>query len=149
MSDIFGSGKSIIGKLHNKGNGFATEHSVSHEQCHENSHKNSAKIQGDHDKSSMFREKGKKCVDRQLCRAAHKRREQDGHFTVAFGGEGPACHNTGNRAAKTDEHGNDASSWQTDLSEQFIHNKGNPRHVAAVFQQWQEEKQRDYNRKET
>ena len=40
------------------------------------------------------------------------------------------------------------SAGQTDLSQKFIHYKGHPRHVAAVFQKGQEEKQGNNNRKE-
>ena len=112
MTYIFGARHPVVWKFHHKRNGFAAEHGVSHEQCHENTHKNTAEVQGNHDQCTVLREKSgrKECINRKLCRAAHKWREQDGHFTVTFRWKRPACHNAGNRAAKTDEHGNNASS---------------------------------------
>ena len=84
MSHIFRSGKAVIGKLHYEGNRLAAEHGLPQEKGHENSHYNAAEIQGDHHQRAVFREKGRceEGVDRKLRRAAHKRRQKDGHPAV-------------------------------------------------------------------
>ena len=96
----------------------------------------------------MSREKScsKKTVDRQLGGAAHKRCQKDRHFTVPFGRQGTACHNTRNRTAEADQHRNNAAAGKSNLTEQFIHNKSNSCHVTAVFQKRQEEKECDDDR---
>ena len=96
---------------------------------------------------------GEKCVCKEsvngkLCRAAHKRRQQNRHFAVALGGQRSACHNAGDSTAKADEHGDDASSRKTDFAQQFVHDKGDARHVTAVLKYGKEEEQRDNGRQE-
>ena len=75
--------------------------------CIRDSHKDAQEIQAHHDQCGILREEGhrKQAVDRELGRAAHKWREQDGHFAVPLRGQRAACHHTGDRAAKADEHG--------------------------------------------
>ena len=98
----------------------------------------------------MLREEccGKKGVDRQLCGTAHKRGQQNGHFTVTFRWKSTACHNARNGTAKADKHRHDAAAGKTDLSQQLIHNKGYSCHISAVFQQRQEEEQCNNDRQE-
>ena len=104
------------------------------------------KIQRDHNQRPIAREKGrcKQGIDRKLCRAAHKGSEQDRHLPIPFGGKGAARHNARYGTAKSHQHGNNTPAGQTDFSQQFIHDKGDSGHIAAVFQYGQEEKQR-YN----
>ena len=58
----------------------------------------------DHEHPLPDGEKGrdKECVDGELSRAAHKRRQKNGHLTVALRGQRSACHHARHRAAKTD-----------------------------------------------
>ena len=67
---------------------------------------NAAKVQGYHDQCPMLREKCRReeRVDRQLCRAAHKRRQQDRHLPVTLRWKCPARHDARHRTAKSDEH---------------------------------------------
>ena len=91
---------------------------------------------------------GEERIDRQFGGAAHKRREQDGHFAVALGGQGARGHHTGDGAAEADEHRDDASTGKTDAAQGLIHHEGDARHVAAVLEQGEEEEQRDDKRQE-
>ena len=83
----------------------------------------------------------KQAVNGQLCRAAHERRKQNGHFAVALRGQGAACHHAGHGAAKADEHGHDAAAGKADAAQQLIHHKGHTRHVAGILQHGEEEEQ--------
>ena len=137
MSDILCTRHTIVRKFHNKRNRLSTEECPAHQKCHQDSHQNPAKVQSNHYKCSMFREKccRKKCIDWKLCRTAHKRSQQDRHLTVTFRRKCTACHNTRNSTTESDQHRNNTSSGKTDLSQQLVHYKCNTRHISAVFQQ--------------
>ena len=91
----------------------------------------------------MIREKGRReeGIDGNLRRAAHKGRQENGHFPIPVRGQCPGCHDAGNRTAEADEHGHDAAAGQANLPQQLIHDKGHPGHITAVLQDGKEEKQ--------
>ena len=59
-----------------------------------------------------------------------------------------ARHDARHRAAEADEHRHDAAPGETETAQQLVHDEGNARHVAAVFEHGQEEKQHDDDRDE-
>ncbi len=101
-------------------------------------------IQPHHDEARILREERRceQAVDGQLGRAAHERRQQDGHFPVPLAGQGAGGHHRRDGAAKADEHGHDAAARQADAPQQLVHHEGHAGHVAAVLHQGQEEEQR-------
>ena len=112
MSDILCTRHTVIRKFHNERHCFSTEQRSPHQKCHQDSHQNPAKVQSNHYKCSMFREKccRKKCINWKLCRTAHKRSQQDRHLTVTFRRKCTACHNTRNSTTESDQHRNNTSS---------------------------------------
>ena len=58
------------------------------------------------------------------------------------------CHNGRHGAAEADEHGDDAAAGQADLTQRLVHHKCDARHVAGIFQNGEEEKQRHDDRQE-
>ena len=66
----------------------------------------------------------------------------------AFRRQCSACHDSRYRAAKTDQHRHNASPRKTDFTKKLIHDKGHPRHISAVLENRQKEKQRHDNRQE-
>ena len=77
----------------------------------------------------------KECIDRKLCRTAHKRSQQNRHFPVSFRRKRSARHHPGNGTSEPDQHRHDTSSRQSKLTKQLIHNKSYSCHISAVFQQ--------------
>ena len=144
MSNIFGSRHPIVWQLHDKRNRFSLKQRTAHEKCHQNPDHNSAKIQCNHHKCPVFREKCRceKRINRQLCRTAHKRRQQNRHFPVPGRGQCPARHNARHGTSKPNQHRHNASAGKTDFAQQLVHHKRNPRHISTVLQQRQKEKQR-------
>ena len=59
----------------------------------------------------------KKAVNRQLCGATHKRREQNRHFTVALGRQRAARHHARNGAAEADEHRHHTAAGKSDFAQ--------------------------------
>ncbi len=143
--DVFGARHAVIGQLHHEGHGFPFEHRVFGQQRNDNAHKDTDEIESRHDQAAVFREKCRReeAVDRQFCRAAHERRQHDGHFAVPFGGQRTACHDAGHGAAESDQHRHDASAGEADLPEQFIHDERHTGHIPGVFQYGEEEEQSD------
>ena len=89
---------------------------------------------------------GKKRVDGKLCGTAHKGCKQNRHFTIPFRGERPAGHDAGYRAPEPDQHRHDTAAGQADFPQKLIHDEGHSRHIAAVFQNREEEEQCDNDR---
>ena len=99
----------------------------------------------------MLREKCRreKAVDRNLRRAAHKGRQQDRHGPVALRRQRPCCHDRRHRTAEAYEHRHNRLTGKTDAPQQLVHDKRHTRHIARVFQDRQEEKQRHNHGQET
>ena len=67
---------------------------------------------------------GEEGVNRNLCRTAHERREQNGTPTVVGGMQGTGRHHSGHRAAKADEHGHDAVTSEAKLTQEAVADEG-------------------------
>ena len=150
MTDVFCSRHAVVWQFHDKRNGFSAKQRLTENECHENSHKDSAKVEDRHHKCAMFWEEGtcEKCIDRQFCGTAHERSQKNCHLAVTLRWECSTRHDTGNRASESDKHWDNASTGQTDFTEQFVHHESDARHVSAVFKHREEEEQRDDNRQE-
>ena len=142
---IFRAGHTVIGQLHHERNGFSLEQGVFGDQRREDPHGDAGEVQRQHNEAAVIREedRGEKAVNGQFRRTAHKGGEHNGHLAVPLRRQCAAGHDSRDGTAETDEHRHDASSRKTDLAEEFIHDEGHPSHVAAVFQQGEEEKQRN------
>ena len=143
---IFRSRHPVIGKFHDKGNGFAPEHEAFRYESRQYSDDYPRKIQGYHYQRAFSREKSRreKSVYRQFGGTAHKRRKHYGHPAIPRRGKRPGGHDPGHCASEAYEHRDYTSSRETYLSEQFIHDKGDPGHISAVLKKRQKEEQRDY-----
>ena len=86
--------------------------------------------------------------DRHLSTAGDEGGGHDGHLTVTVIFDGTGGHNTGNAAAGTDQHGDEALAGQTELTEDTVHDEGDTSHVANVFQDSQQEEQHQHLRHE-
>lgn len=87
-------------------------------------------------------------INRQLCAAGHKRREQDSHLPIPVGRKSARRHNRGNTAAEADQHRHEGASRKSEFTQQFVHHKGHASHITAVFQERQEEEQDHDDRQE-
>ena len=65
------------------------------------------------------------------------------------GVEGSRRHYGGNGAAEADEHGHDAVTSESELAQEAVADESHARHIAAVLQQAEEEKQQNYYRYKT
>ena len=65
-----------------------------------------------------------------------------------LGWERTGRHDSRHGTAKTDEHGHEAAARQAKATQYLIHDKGNARHVARVFQNGEEQKEHNDNRQE-
>ena len=70
----------------------------------------------------------------------------DGHLAVNVVLNGTGSHNTGNAAARADQHGDEALAGQTELTEDTVHDEGDTSHVADVFKDSQQEEQHQHLR---
>ena len=86
----------------------------------------------------------KKCINRELRRTAHKRRQKNRHLTVTLAGQRSRCHYRRNCTTKANQHRHYAASGKPNLSQQLVHDKGNPCNIAAVLHHGEEKEQR-YN----
>ena len=68
---------------------------------------------------------GNKSNYRHFCSAGNKRSRHNRHSSVSFLLYCAACHNSGHTAARSNEQRNKGFSRKTELSENFIHYKGN------------------------
>ena len=145
---VLRAGHAVIRQLHHERHRFAAKCRAPQQERRENPDENAGEIKPDHHERRLLREKrlGKKGVNRQLRRAAHERRQEDRHLAVALGGQRTARHNARHRAAEADQHRHDAAAREADLAQQLIHHKRDARHVAAVLEHREKEKQCDDDR---
>ena len=128
--------ETIVRQLHNKRNRFPAECCMIKDPCKSDTDHNAGKIQDGHNKRAFSWEKGssEERIDLHLRRAAHKRCQKHGQLTITLRRKRSCRHNCRYRAAESDDHRDEASSGQTDLTEQLVHHKRNARHIAAVLQ---------------
>ena len=79
--------------------------------------------------------------DLHLCGTGQISCQHDGHAAVFFVLNGTGSHDSRNTAAGSDQHGDKGFSGQSEMTEQTIHDKCDPGHVAGVLQQTQEKEQ--------
>lgn len=70
-----------------------------------------------------------------------KGRRHDRHFAVSVIFNRPGSHNSRHPASCADQHRDKRFAGQTELTENAVHNKGNPRHITAAFQKCEKQKQ--------
>ena len=87
-------------------------------------------------------------VDRQPRRAAHQRRDEDGHEPVLRRLDGARGHDAGDGAGVGTQHRDEALAVQADLAHQAVHEERRARHVAGVFQQANEAEEQQNLRQE-
>ena len=140
-TDALGRGHTVVGQLHDKGHRLAPEGRLFQQQRNQDTHHHAAEVEAAHGQRRIIGEESRRehGVNGNFCRTAHKGRQQDRHAAVAGGRQGARCHDSGDGAAKTDEHGHKAASRQTDLSQELIHNEGHAGHIAGVLQYGKEE----------
>ena len=112
LRNVARAGQTVVGQLHDKRRGHAPEQRFLVEAGDQDAGDDAQQVQSGHDQPAVAREEGgdEERIERHFRRAAHKRRQQDGHLTVALAGQCPGGHYRGNRTAKTDQHRNDASA---------------------------------------
>lgn len=81
--------------------------------------------------------------NRELGAAEDKGRGHDGHPAVTVIFNGPARHDARNRTARPDKHRDKGFSGKPEFSEQSVHDERDTGHVAAGFQERQEEEEQD------
>ena len=135
-SNALRSRKPVIWQLHYKWNRLTLKLRRTQYQSEHNGNNYSRKIQQCHYQRPVFREKRrcKQTIYRQLGRAAHKWCKKNRHLTVSLRRESSGRHNSRNRTAEADNHRDEASSRQTQLSQQLIHYKSHSGHISAVLQ---------------
>lgn len=82
--------------------------------------------------------------NRQFSITGNKRRQHDRQLAVALVFNSTRSHDAGNAAAGADKHWDKRFTGKPELTENAIHNKRNPRHITAVFQEGQEQEQQHY-----
>ena len=138
----------VVRKFHHKRNRFALKHGLLVKEGDQNPDDDGQHVQADHNQRLVAGKErvDKKRVDRQLCGAAHERRQQNGHLAVTFARQGTRRHDGGNRASEADQQRDDAAAGQAEFSQKFVHDEGHPGNVAAVFQHGKEEEHRHDDR---
>ena len=133
----------ICRKLHNEGSRIAGEHlclfqddtgaynSGDTHKVRAGSNPGSASEQGSRDQGD----------DGELRAAGNKCRCHNGHLAVAVILNSPGCHNSGNAASRTNEHGDKGFAGEAEFAEDTVHDKSNAGHISAAFQESQENKQ--------
>ena len=86
-------------------------------------------------------------IDRQSGSAAHEGKNQDGGDAVLFRFDAPGRHDRRNGAAKAEKQGNEAFAVESEFPHESIHDKRGARHVSAVLQKRDGQKQKDDVRK--
>ena len=142
---VLRAGQAVVRQFHHEGHRFAAEHRAPQYDCRDDPYQHAQHIDADDHQPLMGREKcgSQEAVDRQFRRAAHERRQHDGHLAVTLRRHGPGRHNARHRAAESDQQRHDGTAGKADFAQRFIHDEGDARHVSRIFQQGQEEKQDD------
>ena len=70
----------------------------------------------------------------------------DRHTTVTLVFDGTGGHDAGDTAAGADQHGDEGLTGQTELTEDTVQNEGDTGHVAAGFQEGQQQEQHQHLR---
>ena len=86
--------------------------------------------------------------DRELCAAGDERRRHDGHLAVSVIFNGTGGHDARNAAAGADEHRDEGLAGQAELAEDTVHHECDTGHVAAGFEEGQEDEQDEHLRDE-
>ena len=137
-------------QFHDERDRIAPKQRPFEQQSAQDRHQYADQIDRQHDDRGVMgkESRGDHAIDRQLGTARHERRQDDGHLAVALTAQGPRRHDGRYAAAKADQHRHEALAGKTDLAQRLIHDVGDPRHVAAVLQQAEEEKQDNDQRQE-
>jgi hypothetical protein len=98
----------------------------------------------------LLREEGRdhQSVDRQARRTAHKRRDHDRRQTVFRVLDGTRRHDAGDGAREARKQRHESLAVQSHAAHQPVHQKRRARHVAAVFQERDEEEEQEDLRQE-
>ena len=151
MQHVFPSREVIRRQLHNERSGITRKQTgLFEDDAADDNGRNADEIGAGRDPAGVMEQ----CTrnqgdDGHLCAAGNEGRRHDGHFTVTVILNGTAGHDTGHTAAGRDQHGDKALARQAELSENTVHNEGDTRHVADVFQNGQEEEQHQHLRYKT
>ena len=86
--------------------------------------------------------------DGSLGTAGHERRRHGGHAALVLVLDGLRGHDTGNAAARGDEHRDERLARQAEAAEHAVHDERDAGHVAAVLKQAQEGEEHDHLRHE-
>ena len=137
------AGETIVGKLHDKGDGLTLERGVVEDHRNDHTNDDAQHIERDHRGNRRIGEerRAKQTVDRQLCGAAHEGREHDRHLAVVLGRKGARRHDRRNAAAKAHEHRHEAAPGQAKATQELIHNEGHACHIARVLENREQEEQ--------
>ena len=136
----------VCGKLHNEGSGITGKHFCffQHDTGNNNSGNTDEIGAGSHPPCTAEESRGNQGDNRQLCAAGDKGGGHDRHTAVSLVFNGTGGHNSGNAAAGTDEHRDERLAGKTEFAENTVQHKSDSGHVAAGFQERQENKKHQH-----
>ena len=141
----------VGGKLHNERSGIACEHlGLLKDNTGNNDCRNTYNIGAPADHCAVSEQSAcDQTNDRKLRSAGNEGCGHDRHAAVSFILDGTGSHNTGNAAACAYHHGDERLTGQTESSENTVHDKCDPRHIAAALKEGQANEQNDHLRQES
>ena len=131
----------VLRQLHNKRSGIAGEHlRLLEDDAGDNDDCNAEEV---HDRCEPPRAAHQEARDqrdnRELRAAGHEGGCDHGHAAILFVLNGTGGHDAGHAAAGGDHERNEGLAGQAELTEDPVHDERDTGHIAAVFQQGQEE----------
>ena len=131
----------ILRQLHNERSGIAGEHfGLLEDDAGDNDDRNAEEV---HDRREPPRAAHQEARDQrdngELRAAGHEGGRNHGHAAVLFVLNGTGSHNAGHAAAGRDHERNEGLAGQAEFTEDPVHDERDTGHIAAVFQQGQEE----------
>ena len=140
----------VSGKLHNEGSGIARKRlGLFQNEAGDDHGGNADEVGGGGNQTASAEQcTGDQANDGHFCTAGDETGGHNGHFPVTVLINGTGCHDTGDTTAGGDQHGNKGLTGQAELTEKPVHDKGNTGHIAAIFQNGQEQEQHQHLRNE-
>ena len=148
--DVAHGGPMVCGQLHDEGSGVAGEHlGLFQDDAGDDDAGHAQEVSGGgnpcgaaEDSAGDHRNKG------HLSAAGDEGGGHDGHTAVTFVLDGTRGHDAGHAAAGADEDGDEALAGQAELTEDTVQDEGDTSHVAAGFQEGQQQEQDQHLRHE-
>ena len=140
----------VCGQLHNEGSRLTGEHpGLLQHNAGDNDGSHADEVSGGRDPCTAAEQGARDHGDEGNLRAAgDEGGGHNGHPAVTLVFNGTGCHDAGNAAAGANQHGDEALAGQAELAEDTVEDECDTGHVAAGFQEGQQQEQHQHLRHE-